>query len=206
MSVTTVPLPAANVAVGLPPEPVVRLSVDDYHAMERAGILTEDVAVELLEGWLVQKMTKYPRHDVSLGCTADALAALAGSGWHVRSQGAVTTRDSEPEPDVVLVRGQRRDFTEKHPGPDDVAILVEISESSLSRDRNWKKRIYAAAGFPVYWIVNLIDDCVEVFTDPSAETATPDYVSQQVFQRSETIPVPIDRLDVGRVAVDELLP
>jgi Uma2 family endonuclease len=205
MSVATVPGHAAGLSEGIPPEPVVRLSVDDYHAMERAGILNEGAPVELLEGWLVQKMTKYPQHDVSLGCTADAFEDLSDPKWHVRSQGAVMTSDSEPEPDVALTRGRRRDFTQEHPGPDDIAIIVEIAESSLSRDRTWKKRIYAAAGFPVYWIVNLIDECVEVFESLSANTATPDYASHRVFHRGDLIPVCVDGSDIGQVAVDELL-
>jgi Uma2 family endonuclease len=190
----------------VPPEPVLRLTVEQYHEMIRTGILVDGDPIELLEGWLVQKMTKYPPHMLSAGCTLDALAAVVGGGWHVRAEGPVSTRDSEPEPDVSVVRGHRRDYADRHPGPKDVALLVEVADTSLERDRGWKKRIYAAAGIPWYWIVNLIDDQVEVYTQPSGPGDQPDYAARQVYRRGDRIPVVLDGAEAGTVIVDDLLP
>jgi Uma2 family endonuclease len=190
----------------VPPEPVLRLTVEQYHGMIRAGILVDGDPMELLEGWLVQKMTKYPPHVLSAGCTLDALAAVVAGGWHVRAEGPVTTRDSEPEPDVSVIRGRRRDYANRHPSPKEVALLVEVGDTSLERDRGWKKHIYAAAGIPCYWIVNLIDGQVEVHTQPSGPGEQADYAARQVYRRGDRIPVVLDGAQAGTVAVDDLLP
>lgn len=198
--------PVLSPADGIPPEPVLPLTVEQYHEMLRAGILENGAPAELLEGWLVRRMTKDPPHTLSVGCTCDALARALGAGWHVRSEGPVTTDDSEPEPDVSVVRGRRRDYTGRHPGPDDVGLLVEVAAASLERDRGWKKRIYAAALIPAYWIVNLLDRQVEVFTNPSGPGSRPDYATSQVYRSGQQVPVLLDGQEAGRIAVDELLP
>jgi Uma2 family endonuclease len=136
----------------------------------------------------------------------DALAAVSAN-WLARASGrAVTTRDSEPEPDVSVVRGRRRDYADRHPGPEDVALLVEVADTSLERDRGWKKRIYAAAGIPCYWIVNLIDGQVEVHAQPSGPGEQADYAAHQVYRRGDRIPVVLDGAEAGTIAVDDLLP
>jgi Uma2 family endonuclease len=188
------------------PDPLWPLSVDQYHAMIREGILTEDDPVELLEGLLVRKMSKNPPHAVATGLVQDALTAAIPTGWHVQMQDPVTTEDSEPEPDVKVVRGQRRDYLNRHPGPQDVALTVEVSDSSLQRDRGLKKRVYASTRIPVYWIVNLIDQRIEVYTDPSGPADKPDYRQRQDFARTDTIPVVIEGKVVAQLSVGELLP
>lgn len=193
-------------ACGIPPEPVLPLTVNQYHEMLCAGILENGTPAELLEGWLVRKMTKDPPHTVSVGCTFESLARVVGPPWHVRIEGPVTTGDSEPEPDVAVVRGHRRDYAGRHPGPEDVGLLVEVAEASLERDRGWKKRLYAIVRIPVYWIVNLRERQVEVFTRPSGPGPRPDYASSQVYQPGQHVPVLLDGAAAGRVAVEELLP
>ena len=205
MSTTATELPI-RFRFGIPPEPVLPLSVDQYREMIRTGILVGGDPIELLEGWLVKKMTKDPPHTLSVGCTFDSLAGVVGSLWHLRIEGPITTGDSEPEPDVSVVRGRRREYADRHPGPDEVGLLVEVADTSLERDRGWKKRIYAAAGIPVYWIVNLIDQRVEVFTEPSGPDEQPDYASQHVYRPGDEVPVLLDGQEAGRIAVDQLLP
>ena len=92
-----------------PPEPIWRLSVEQYHEMIDAGILDEDDPVELLEGWLIPKMPKNPPHSFTTDLTREALAGLLPTGWYVRGQEPITTEDSEPESDVAVIRGDRRD-------------------------------------------------------------------------------------------------
>jgi Uma2 family endonuclease len=198
--------PCASERSAVPPEPVLPLTVEQYHEMARAGILVDGDRIELLEGWLVGKMTKDPPHVVSVGCIHDYLRTLVGEAWHVRIEGPVTTGDSEPEPDISVVRGQRRDFADRHPGPEDVVLLIEVADTSLDRDRGWKKRIYAAANIPVYWVVNLVDRQVEVFTRPTGPGSQPTYASAAVFPAEDSVPVEWDGRQVGRIAVRDLLP
>jgi Uma2 family endonuclease len=207
MALTTQP-PAAPAArdPDVPTVPIYRLTVAQYHAMAEAGILGENDPVELLEGWLVKKMTKNPAHCLALGLVQDALLALLPRGWHLKVQGSTTTTDSQPEPDLAVVRGQRRDYTQRHPGPQDVGLVVEVADSSLGQDRDTKKRLYARARFEVYWIVNLIERRIEVYTDPSGPADEPDYRQQQIYTASDTIPVLLDGVEVGRFAVQEFLP
>jgi Uma2 family endonuclease len=174
--------------------------------MIRAGTLENAAPIELLEGWLVIKMPKNPPHSASTSKTRRHLTEVLPGGWSVDVQEPVTTPDSEPEPDLAVIRGLREDYVERHPGPDDVGLVVEIAETSLVRDRGWKKRIYAAAGIPVYWIVNLVDRQVEVLAQPSGPGERPDYGTRQIFLPGEEIPVVLDGREVGRIAVRDLLP
>jgi Uma2 family endonuclease len=139
----------SDASIVLPPTvpelPVRRLSVEQYHQMLRSGILHTEDRVELLEGWLVDKMTKHPPHRVATRLTRGVLEKLVPAGWYVDSQEPVTTIDSEPEPDVCVVRGAPRDYVDRHPGPRDVGMLVEVADESLLRDRGIKKRLYARA-------------------------------------------------------------
>ncbi len=134
--------------------------------MIRAGILTDDDPVELLDGWLVSKMPKNPPHCVVTRLIRQALERLVPAAWYVDTQEPLTTADSEPEPDVVVVRGETRQYLDRHPGPEDVGLVVEVADTTLQRDRTSKKRLYARAGIPVYWIVNLPESRCEVYSEP----------------------------------------
>lgn len=144
-----------------------RLSVEQYHKMIAEDILTEDDPVELLEGVLVTKMPKNPPHSLATQLVRDALAKLFSSGWSVSAQEPITLAHSEPEPDVSAVKGERRQYLNHYSSAEETPLVVEVADSSLSRDRKLKKRIYAAAGIPVYWIVNLAKQRIEVYTEPS---------------------------------------
>src|SRR5437870_4817315 len=157
--------------------------------MARAGILDEDAPVEQLEGWLVQKMTKYPRHSVATTLARRALERLLPDGWYFASQEPITTSESEPEPDLMIVRGEPRDYLRRHPGGKDVALVVEVADSSLRQDRGTKKRIYARAGIVIYWILNLSSRVVEVYTGPVTTAKRPDYRQCQHFGSDQTVPL-----------------
>ena len=189
----------------VPSETIMRLSVDQYHDMIRNGILTEDDPVELLDGWLVSKMARNPPHRVVNGLLQDKLATLVGPNWHINTQEAVTLDISEPEPDVSVVRGNRLDYRERNPAASEIGMLVEISDTSLTRDRGFKKRIYAQANVPIYWIVNLVDCVVEVYAHPSGPGEQPDYAQRQDYRPGDSIPVVLNGREVGRLAVQEFL-
>ena len=186
--------------------PIYRLSVDQYHQMLDAGILTENDPVELLKGWLVQKMGKNPPHSSATLLSRQSLERLLPAGWHVRIQEPITTEDSEPEPDVAVVRGDSRQYVKVHPRPTDVGLLMEVSETTLEYDRGFKKGSYAEALIPIYWILNLLDNVVEVYTDPTGPGENPDYGHCHIYRAGEEIPLVIDGREVGRIAVRNLLP
>lgn len=201
VSAKAIPQPAASPLIPLP-DFVWKLSVDQYHDMITAGILTEDDPVELLEGILVTRMAKKPPHRIATQLTHEILLRLTPVGWYVDSQEPITLKDSEPEPDVTIYRGDRRQHLHRHPGSDETVLVIEIADSSLSRDRGLKKRIYALANIPVYWIVNLAQRKIEVYSEPSGA----DYLQRQDYDESAEIPVMIEGKEVGRFVVSELLP
>jgi Uma2 family endonuclease len=173
--------------------------------MVQSGILTDDDPVELLEGWLVTKMPKNPPHRLATQLLREALAQLVPAGWYVDAQEPITTADSEPEPDVVIVRGDRRQYRDHHPGPADVALVVEVSDSTLQRDRTTKQRLYATAGIVAYWIVNLVDGLVEVYQEPSGPASEPRYARRDDYRRGATVILTLDGESVGEVAVDAVI-
>jgi Uma2 family endonuclease len=179
-----------------------RLSVEQYHQMIAADILTSGDPVELLEGILVTKMAKNPLHSLAIQLIRDALAKIFSSGWCVSAPEPITLADSEPEPDVSVAQGDHRQYASRHPSAEDTALVVEVADSSLSRDRKLKKRIYAAAGIPVYWIVNLTIQRVEIYSKPSGS----DYQQRQDYDIDAEIPVMLKGQEIGRLAVKELLP
>ncbi len=198
--------PSVERCAAEPPDVIWRLSVDQYHAMIHMGILTDDDPVELLEGWLVAKMPKNPPHRAVTRLIRQVLERLVPAEWYVDSQEPITTDDSEPEPDVVVVRGETRHYLDRHPGPQDVGLVIEVADTTLQRDRGFKKRLYARAGIPVYWIVNLSDNQCEVYTEPSGPEPQPDYRQRQDYSSSDVMPVVLAGVEVGRIAVRELLP
>lgn len=200
MSVATLPSPAP------PPFPVHRFTVEEYHRLIDAGILTEDDRVELLEGWIVPKMTHRPRHDATIQIVRRRLSRVFVEGWDIRVQSAVTTDDSEPEPDVAAVRGDERTYLTGHPGPQDIGLLVEIAESSLQQDRVEKGRVHARARVGVYWIINLIDRQIEVYSDPTGPDPAPRYRRGQVYTGDQLVPVMVDGREITRIPAAELLP
>ncbi len=188
------------------PEPIWRLSVDQYHEMIRAGILTDEDPVELLDGCLVTKMPKNPPHNKYSRLVRDRLFSISPPGYYADSQAAMTLATSEPEPDAMLVRDDGNGFGDSNPGPRDVALVVEVADTSLRRDRGIKRRLYAEAGIPAYWIVNLVEGCLEVYTEPSGPVEKPDYAHKEVLRPGDSAPVMIEGREVGRVAVQEILP
>jgi Uma2 family endonuclease len=195
--------------IGNTPQPPMltlrRFTVDEYHRMIEAGVFVEDERFELLEGWIIAKMTRNPPHDATIGMTSEALRSRLPAGWHVRAQCAMTTGDSELEPDVAVVRGVFRDYVGHHPGPEDLALVVEVAESSLAQDRDLKGRTYARANIPVYWLVNLVDRRIEVFTEPTGPDASPAYRRRQDYGEGASVPLIVEGRDPGPIAVADLL-
>jgi Uma2 family endonuclease len=192
--------------IGLPPYPIWKLTVQDYHRMIDAGVLDEDDRVELLEGFLVPQMPHNPIHDGTIELLDELLRRLLPLGWKVRIQSAITTDDSEPEPDVAVVCGTARSFLHQHPQADDIGLLIEVADSTLLQDRDDKARLYARAGIVEYWIVNLRDRQLEVFRQPSGPTASPSFGQSCVLTSNESVELRLENQVVATIPVAELLP
>ncbi|MBO9325378.1 MAG: Uma2 family endonuclease [Roseiflexus sp.] len=182
-------------AMTIPGAPVWRLSLEQYHRMIQTGILTDDDPVEFLEGLLVTKMPKNPPRSLTTYLTRDALARVVPAQWYVDAQEPFTTADSEPEPDVL-----------RHLQAQDVALVVEVADATLQRDRTLKKRMYARAMIPVYWIINLAERMIEWYTRPFTAEGEADYAQRQDVAEDGMIPVVLDGVEVARLPVRDLLP
>lgn len=200
------PGPALDAGLAVVPADVFwRISVAQYHGMIEAGILTADDPVELIAGWLINKRPKKPNHRLTTRRIRDALERIAPGGCYVDSQEPITTEDSEPEPDVVVVRGDPEDYGDRHPGPRDVALVVEVSDATLNRDRTLKKHLYARAGIPVYWITNLPQAQLEVYSDPAPSTEPADYRYRRVVGMDDEVDVDLPGLETVRLKVRDLI-
>jgi Uma2 family endonuclease len=179
-----------------------RMSVDEYERLADANLL-KDRRVELINGWLVRKMTTKPPHVVAVDASRERIAPLLPPGWWLREEKPVRIPDfDEPEPDLSVVRGSRQNYRTRHPGPGDIDFLVEIADTSLAWDRGEKLTAYARAAVPTYWILNLIDRQLEVFTSPT----TDGYQIRQVLGLGDRASLVIGGVEVGQIDVADLLP
>ncbi|MEO2091901.1 MAG: Uma2 family endonuclease [Gemmataceae bacterium] len=182
-----------------------RFSVAEYQKLIDTGILTDEDRVELLEGHLVMKMPANPPHDAAMTALDYFLQRMLPVGYLVRCQHGSDFPDSRPEPDIAVVRGDLRSFRVRHPEQAEMALVIEVSDSSLARDRLDKGRIYARASIPEYWVVNLVDRQIEVYTDPTGPVTAPVYRRRQDHPPGASVPVTLDGGVAGTVAVSEVL-
>ena len=147
------------------PIPTPRLTRLEYEALVDRGVLGEDDPVELLGGQLFFKEPQGSRHAAACLRIRLALDRAFGRGFHVRAAHPIALDPmSEPEPDIAVVRGRIEDYIDAHPTAP--VLVVEVAESSLTRDRARKAGLYARAGIGDYWIANLRDGLLEVYRDP----------------------------------------
>jgi Uma2 family endonuclease len=178
----------------------------EYDRLIDLGIFHPGEHLELLGGHLIVSEPQGTLHATAVGLVEDALRACFGSGWVVRGQMPIALDDeSEPEPDVAVVSGTRRDYETAHPARP--VLVVEVAESSLATDRGTKAALYARAGIEDYWIVNLVDRVLEVCRDPvttAAQTANWGYRDVVIRRPGDSI-APLTRPDAP-VEVAALLP
>ena len=141
-------------ALGADALPPARISVELYHRMIQSGVLASGDPLELLDGILVRKMTKNPPHTLVCTRIRDRFLPVHGSDWLVRQEAPVTLSRSEPEPDVSVVRGPDTTFMDRNPAGPDCVLVVEVADSSIRRDIV-KADLYAEAGVPEYWIIDI---------------------------------------------------
>ena len=144
-----------------------RFSAEDYHRMAETGVLRPDARVELLNGQIIDMSPIGPFHGGLVNRLIRLFTTFSGGRWLVAAQNPIRLDDySEPEPDLMLLRPESGDYTRRHPGPNDVYLLVEVSDATLAFDRGEKLPAYGRAGIPEVWIVNLFDETIEVHREP----------------------------------------
>lgn len=180
-----------------------RWSRKEYDRLAEAGILDPSERVQLIEGDIVTMTPQNSPHAATIGKTQRILERLYGPNVWVRVQmPLIIDPDSEPEPDLAVVSGAPTDYVTEHPRT--ALLVVEVSDTTLPLDRDRKRTIYAHAGIPEYWIVNLSEHCLEVYRDPVALPDQPgSYRSSQTLSPSEHLsPIGIS----ASIAVADLLP
>ena len=192
-------------AVGEPTIRTRRWTRQEYDRLIELGVLHEDEPIELLAGRLVVREPQRTPHAVATQLAADALRTVFGAGWSVRVQLPLALdEESEPEPDVAVVRGAPRDYLREHPSVP--ALVVEVAHDSLRADRTLKARLYARASIADYWIVNLVDRLLEVHRSPTgrARGRPVAYADVRRIPPSEAI-APL-AAPTARIVVADLLP
>lgn len=201
MTTQAVNLPILGIMAGFR-----RFSVMEYHNLILLEVLTEDDNVELLDGYLVHKLPRSSPHEAAVQEAVKRLLRLLPAEWDLRAQSAVTLPESEPEPDLAIIRGDEDGYATRHPAAADVALVIEVADSSLPADRIDRCRIYAEAGIVCYWIVNLNDRQIEVYTAPSGPTGSPGYGQRVDYRAADQLPLVLDGATVAVIAVEDLLP
>lgn len=180
-----------------------RFTVNQYDKLIEHRTIAENERVELIEGVLVNKMGRNRPHIVAGNKGLRMLSGIIPNGWYIAKEDPVVVSDwSKPEPDLAIVRGQAEDYIDHDVTASDLALVVEIAESSLSTDQQDMVLIYVLSAIPLYWIINLVDRCVEVYSDPGAAG----YQSCERISSGQYVAVVVEGVEVGRIAVADLLP
>lgn len=142
-----------------------RWTVDDYHRMIEAGILDER-HVELIQGDIIEMSPEGAFHHFLNLSVADYLRSILGQQAVISEAHPITLADSEPEPDIAVVRPPNTRYRNRHPYPEDIYWLIEIADSTLKKDLNLKKVLYASVGIAEYWVINLKTQTLHLFQHP----------------------------------------
>ena len=171
------------------------LTIDEYHRMIETDIIGEGERVELISGQIFNMAAKGTRHTVSTTELMGELLILLGRRAKIRCQDPITLpNNSEPEPDIVIARLRGDNYVNSHPAPADIILIIEVADSTLNfvgdasrnENRNTKAPLYAAAGISEYWIVNLVDDRLEIYTQPEGSI----YTNTQIILPPRSVSIP----------------
>lgn len=184
---------------GLVPFPI---GLDRYHRMIELGLFETTDKVELLDGYLVSKMPQGDPHHYTVSTLNELMMTRVVNVARVTVQSPIVLGSSEPEPDVCLsarIESQKR----KKPTAENIFLVVEVAETSLAIDRGRKLHLYATHGIPEYWVVNLVNRQVEVYTKPNPVTA--EYESCVTYGEADSVPIMLLGQTLGSFPVAEIL-
>ncbi|NMG11845.1 Uma2 family endonuclease [Brasilonema sp. UFV-L1] len=181
-----------------------RFTIDEYHRLISLGFLTQGDRIELIRGELIQMTAKGTPHTVCGSILYRQLDRLLGDQAVIRKQDPIILpNQSEPEPDIVIVRGKDEDYLAHHPYPQDILLIVEISDSTLPYDQTTKLRLYAEVGISDYWIVNLNAYQLERYSQPYQTIQGEfNYLSKQISLANHPVSIPGfegEFLDLSRI-------
>jgi Uma2 family endonuclease len=174
------------------PQPV-RFTVQDYHRLVKLGFLSEDDHIELIRGELIQMAARGTAHETCIRRLLRELPPLIRDRATLQCQSPITIAfDGEPEPDFSIVQNREDDYADAHPTPAETLLVMEVADSSLEYDRTVKLSLYAEAGIRDYWLFNVLDRYLEVYSQP-AEVAPGQfgYLNRQIVTAQAAIAFPI---------------
>jgi len=185
---------------------VQRFTVEQYHRMIDAGAFVGAPKCELIRGYILEKPVPGPPHSMSTSRLNRRLTPLFPEpAWYVQIQDSITLADSEPEPDFSAAAGPESKYVARHPGPADLALVVEVSDSTAAFDRGAKLALYAGNKVAQYWIIDVNERRVEVYTDPRGGKA-PGYRTRAEYAPGADVPVVVGGKMLGTIRAAELLP
>lgn len=186
-----------------PAEPDVvpyRFTVEEYHKLGEVGILSPESRVELIDGYIVCKPMQNPPDHRAVRRLQNFMTRLNGPDWTIQSQLPVNFEQSSLEPDVAILRGPETAYDHHQTAGADVALVIEVADTSLAYDTGLKLSQYARAGIPVYWIVNIPDSRFEVYTNPTGDG----YGTRTDYAPGQSAPVVLDGVTVAEFAVADI--
>jgi Uma2 family endonuclease len=176
-------------------------TIDDCDKMEQAGILAPDERIELINGEIILVKPTGPRHGAAVDAAAEAMIRLTRGRANVRIQGCVVLHNfAAPLPDITLLAFREDWYARENPGPRDILLVVEVSDSTIEFDTTVKLPLYAIAGVPEYWVADLRNNRLMVYSKPEADA----YTDVRQLQRGDVV-APAALPDC-RIMVDLLLP
>jgi Uma2 family endonuclease len=181
-----------------------RFTLEEYHKLTEIGFFHEDDRIELIRGEIIEMAAKGTAHETCISKLLRELVRLLGDAATLRCQSPILLlNNSEPEPDFAIVKNKPDDYLSAHPIPNDVLLIIEISDSTLNYDREVKLSLYAEAGISDYWIFNLFDNQLEAHSEPFQNSqGNFGYQNRRIVLPNQAIalpPFPDLSLDLSRV-------
>ena len=159
-------------------------TVADYHQLIASGHLTKADRIELIHGEFTIMPPIGPEHSFHTTRIANSLPLKLPRGVWLRVGEPITLApDSEPQPDAAVVKAREDGYRAAHPGPEDVLLVIEVADTSVAFDTQIKAQLYARAGIQEYWVLDVPEGCLRVFTEPSAKG----YKQLHLFERGDTV-------------------
>jgi Uma2 family endonuclease len=181
------------------------ISTNEFYRMLESEVFPREARVGLWDGRIYEKMGKTQAHAVAGDKVRRTLDRSLPPGWYVSTENPITVSEKRaPLPDLIVLRGEPDDYIDHRPGAADVGLVVELSVTSLKVDRGTKLAAYASAGIPAYWVINLIDRLVHVYSDPVPGEGR--FALIATVKPGESFPFTLDGNQVGLIAALDLLP
>lgn len=169
-----------------------RFTISEYHHLAQLGFLKDSERVELIRGEIIYMASKGKAHSTVNRRLIRELSILLKNLVTIQSQDPIIIQnDSEPEPDITILRNRSDDYLNSHPSPEDILLLIEIADSSLKYDQEVKLPLYAEAGIKYYWIFNLADNHLECHSEPLQDSQGKfTYRKKEILLPTEPVTLP----------------